>query len=189
MKFFTADLHLGHKNVISYCDRPFQNLHEMNKALINNWNSRVSCDDTVYVLGDFAFMGVRAMSIYINELKGKKILIRGNHDGSINRMMHAGFNEVHRELIIKIGEHDVLLNHFPYFNKETLAIDEIKHRPVDNGKFLLHGHTHKKEKMSGRQCNVGVDSWNFYPASEMEVLALLNGVEAPVGITGTSDST
>ena len=27
--FFTADLHCGHKNIIKYCDRPFNNINEM----------------------------------------------------------------------------------------------------------------------------------------------------------------
>ena len=51
--WFTSDLHLNNKNVIKYCNRPYADQYEMNKALIENWNSKVAEDDTVYVLGDF----------------------------------------------------------------------------------------------------------------------------------------
>ena len=39
--YYTADLHLGHANVIRHCDRPFRSVDEMDEALIRNWNSRV----------------------------------------------------------------------------------------------------------------------------------------------------
>ncbi len=52
--WFTADLHLGHRNIIDYCDRPFADVDAMNRALIDNWNHAVAEDDTVWVVGDFA---------------------------------------------------------------------------------------------------------------------------------------
>ena len=56
MKYwFTADTHLGHQNIIKYCNRPFKTLDEMDTAIIRNWNERVDPDDTVLVLGDFCF--------------------------------------------------------------------------------------------------------------------------------------
>ena len=39
--FITSDLHLGHKNIIKYCDRPFRDTHDMNKNLVDNWNNAV----------------------------------------------------------------------------------------------------------------------------------------------------
>jgi len=37
--WFTADLHLGHRNIISYCERPFLDAAEMNDALIEGWRT------------------------------------------------------------------------------------------------------------------------------------------------------
>ena len=53
--FFTSDLHLGHKNIIKYCNRPFSSLEEMNRIIIRRWNERVKVEDIVFVIGDFCF--------------------------------------------------------------------------------------------------------------------------------------
>ena len=52
--WFTADLHLGHSNIIDYCGRPFANVDAMSRALIDNWNQAIAEDDTIWVIGDFA---------------------------------------------------------------------------------------------------------------------------------------
>jgi len=52
--WITADLHLGHRNIIRYCDRPFESVGVMNRALIARWNEIDDDDDTLWVLGDFA---------------------------------------------------------------------------------------------------------------------------------------
>lgn len=81
MIYFTADTHFGHYNAIRFCDRPFASAEEMDEAMIQNWNDRVTGNDTVYILGDMFFRSTNAEGI-LKRLKGKKRLIVGNHDGS-----------------------------------------------------------------------------------------------------------
>lgn len=62
-------------------NRPFANADEMNRMLIENYNSVVHKNDTVYLLGDICFrIGIEKANELIASLKGKKYLIRGNHD-------------------------------------------------------------------------------------------------------------
>ena len=53
MNYYIADLHLGHANAIRFDNRLFADVDEMNESLIRSWNSMVTKQDTVYVLGDF----------------------------------------------------------------------------------------------------------------------------------------
>lgn len=55
MIYYISDLHFGHGNIIKLCGRPFQDLEEMNNVLINNWNSKVTNGDKVYIIGDLFF--------------------------------------------------------------------------------------------------------------------------------------
>lgn len=69
--FFTADTHFGHNNIIKYVNRPFNSVEEMDEQLISNWNSKVTHEDTIYHLGDFAFS--KTPEKYFYRLNGKKI--------------------------------------------------------------------------------------------------------------------
>ena len=47
MIYYIADMHFGHTNVICFDDRPFADTEQMDEVLIQNWNERVTADDTV----------------------------------------------------------------------------------------------------------------------------------------------
>ena len=124
-RFVTADLHLGHRNVIEYTGRPFNHIAEMNADLIGRWNSTVN-DDEVWVLGDVAMGRIEETLPLCGMLTGTKILVVGNHDRpcgtSANRCYEwekryrdiGGFAEVlHGYCSITIGGVDVTVCHFP----------------------------------------------------------------------------
>lgn len=50
-------------------------------------------------------------------------------------------------------------------------------RPKNVGQFLIHGHTHDKEKLRGRAIHVGVDAWDFKPINIQEISNLIARVK------------
>ena len=80
MIFYIADMHFGHENVLRFDNRPFQETAPMDDMLIQNWNARVTDDDTVYVLGDAFWKNEENSVNILQQLKGHKHLIQGNHD-------------------------------------------------------------------------------------------------------------
>lgn len=82
--FLIADTHFGHHGVCKFLRddgsklRPWDDVSEMDQALIDNWNSVVRPTDKVYHLGDVAIprRGLKCLE----QLNGNKVLIRGNHD-------------------------------------------------------------------------------------------------------------
>jgi len=81
--FFIADLHFGDSAILRYENRPFTNVAHMDSELIARWNTVVSSQDTVYVLGDFGAFGYE--DEILSQLTGKKILVKGNHDKKSNQ--------------------------------------------------------------------------------------------------------
>lgn len=150
----------------------------MNEAIIKKWNKQVKPNDVVYILGDFIWNTVKSHEYrnIMQKLNGNKILIVGNHDDiKTVRGMNLGFSAVIHGAEIRIGDELVVLSHYPYKYKfwkniksnircffKTGRLPKIKHlgkRPVDNGKWLLHGHTHSEEKLNGKQIHIGWDAW------------------------------
>ncbi|HUQ64022.1 MAG TPA: hypothetical protein VM121_09725 [Acidimicrobiales bacterium] len=184
--WFTADLHLGHKNIIRYCARPFRDVDEMNQALINRWNAVVDDADTVWVLGDVALGRIDYTLSLIGQLAGRKLLVAGNHDrcwaghgrrsgGWTERYVGAGFDEVHQgEVALDVGATSVRACHFPYRGDSQDQDRYLEHRPVDTGGWLLHGHVHERWQQHERMINVGVDVWEYAPVSNETIGALMS---------------
>jgi calcineurin-like phosphoesterase family protein len=85
--YIIADTHLNHGNIATYCQRP-ANFTEL---IRRNWNNTVRDEDIIIHLGD---VGIGDWKLFdIENLKGRKILIRGNHDRqhSCQWWMNHGF--------------------------------------------------------------------------------------------------
>ena len=165
MIYYTSDLHLGHANVIEMCRRPFSSVEEMDEAIIEAYNKKVHANDTVYFMGDLMFRNTCAPEEYLRRLKGKKILVLGNHDktwiGKVD--LSDYFEEVTRLAVINTGHGKATLCHFPMLDHE--------------GRYLIHGHIHNSTDMpywryiarSERMLNAGVDINGFVPVSFEEL--------------------
>ena len=157
MIWFTSDTHFAHKKIIEYCDRPFSSVEEMDRAIINNWNSIVGKGDDIYHLGDFCFGD---SSKYTRQLNGCIHLIPGSHDENT------------------VGWCD------PVVTIKTPIIDEVSGRhiritmchyamrswPLSHyASWHIYGHHHGKLPPYGLSFDVGVDAWNFSPISIFEI--------------------
>ena len=119
--FLIADTHFGEERIRRYENRPFASAAEMDSELISRWNAVVSCEDTVYMLGDFGADGYERD--ILGRLNGRKLLIKGNHDTKSNEEYRAlGFLEVYDYPIIVDGfwilSHDAIYvnENMPYAN-------------------------------------------------------------------------
>lgn len=154
MLYFIADYHLRHKNVLDFEDRPYESIEEMEEDFIAKWNNVVNEEDTVVLVGDIIFHGKKHHWIeLLTKLKGKKILVKGNHDDSkaVQNLVEEGYLEEYHEVGYMFKENKMLywVTHYPM---------EIEERPR---KFSIHGHIHNKPSRYMNQINVGVDSLIF----------------------------
>lgn len=162
MNYFCSDQHLFHKNIIKYCNRPFDSVEHMNEEILRRWNEKITPDDTVYVIGDFALGKQDKATEWLSQANGKKILIIGNHDRSPRTMKEIGFDEVHYHLEVTTSNNERwLLSHFP------LPLDLIK-----SYQRLIHGHHHSGPQSTGKRVNVCVDLWDYMPVTEAQIQAL-----------------
>ena len=86
MIYFTSDLHFCHEKMIRIMDRPFRDAADMEEGLVQNWNSRVTPEDEVYILGDVTMRGRKEARQALERLNGRKYLVRGNHDGFADKL-------------------------------------------------------------------------------------------------------
>ena len=113
MIFYIADWHYNHANILSYDNRPFKTVEEMDAALVERWNATVTSADTVYVLGDMFWGGETKAVPVLDSLNGKKILIKGNHDRCKNTEFRMRFDQISGYLEITDGDRHVVLCHYP----------------------------------------------------------------------------
>ena len=185
-RWYTSDHHFGHHNIIRYCGRPFPDADAMDKEMASRWNDAVADDDEVWILGDLAMGNVKVMlSAHVARLKGRKILVPGNHDRCWAG--HKGHTRKRADYYQTGGIDEIIdcpdphtiagqtvrLDHFPYKLDSRYDIKYAEWRPEDDGGWLLHGHIHEKWRQQQRQINVGVDAWHFTPVSEQTVADLI----------------
>ena len=161
---YTSDSHYFHSNILGYCDRPFKDVLEMNRTIVERWNSVVSPEDTVYHLGDFAFGKYYHIHEILMQLNGKITLVIGNHDRSINAMKRAGFADVRKWMLIEDDGVKLFLSHKPEIR------DAFIQEQRELADFHLCGHVHTAWKRHGDTINVGVDQWDFTPRTIEELL-------------------
>lgn len=169
--WFTSDTHFYHDKVIGYSDRPFADVEEMNEAMIERWNSVVHRDHIVFHLGDFCFGSPEQWNRVLDRLKGRIILVLGNHDQHMDEEVMKRFEMVAVQMRIQIESQKIYLNHFPY----------LCYSGENYGAWQLFGHIHTNPNnhniidqrrlsvLQPTQYDVGVDNNNFTPISYRQI--------------------
>jgi calcineurin-like phosphoesterase family protein len=176
MIYFTSDLHLGHDQEFIWGARGFNSVAEMNEKIITRWNSRITKDDDVYVLGDLVMGGVENVEL-LKQLNGKIHIIYGNHDGPKKREAYAELENVVEcgwANMIKYKKYNFYLSHYPTItdNEDIGGIVSPKECVIN-----LFGHTHQfddfydtNDGYNFRMYHVGVDSHDCFPVPIDEVI-------------------
>jgi len=160
--WFTSDQHFGHENIIKYAERPFDNIKQMDKVLVNEWNNVIGDEDIVYHLGDLSLGN--EYEEYFSILNGKRIYILSNswhHDKRwmenyySNNVLYSNINIIDPIEVLEYSELSkteypqvIVLCHYPF------AEWDRKHY----GSWHLHGHSHAKYQTEGKILDVGVDN-------------------------------
>ncbi|MBO5303420.1 MAG: hydrolase [Lachnospiraceae bacterium] len=169
MKFYTSDLHFGHEKVIAFDNRPFSDLEEMEKVMINRWNVKVQPKDDVYILGDFIYRNLKPEEWYLEQLHGKKHLVVGNHDYRLlqNEKAMSYFESVDKMMHVADMGKQICLCHFPIAEWNGFY----------HGSYHIYGHIHSDTgetyqfmKRRERALNAGCMLNNYAPATFQEII-------------------
>lgn len=139
MNYYISDIHFGCQN--NYEGRTLKH----DQLVIDNWNRVVTNSDTVYILGDIGRIGSNKDNEYlcrcISVLKGKKILVLGNHDDNLKDIrLRQLFTEVcdYKEITDNFNgaSHKLVLSHYP------ILFWSGQHK----GWIHLYGHVHMSDE-------------------------------------------
>ena len=141
----------------------------MNETIVFNWNSIVSPEDDVYLLGDVMLGGTENIE-YVKRLNGRLHIILGNHDTSTRSKLYSNCKnvvEVSWASALKYKKYNFFLTHYPCIttNGTTKSLKQV----VIN----LFGHTHQTSNFYEDIpwiYHVGMDSHDCEPVNLDDVI-------------------
>ena len=158
--YITSDLHFCHDRAFIWEARGYKNVEEMNREQVQKWNSVVTKQDEVWLLGDLIMNDNVQGAKYLSQLNGIIHVITGNHCSPARI-------EIYKQLGFDVQDGKRL----SYKKKNFL----LSHEPMitSNGNFKgwrdtvnVHGHTHQTQNFTDKyplMYHAGVDSHNGYP--------------------------
>lgn len=156
--YFTADHHFGHAGALGLYRRPFASVADMDREMIDRWNSVVRPEDDVWHLGDFAVRQPRGrVRSLLAALHGRKHLIVGNND---DPAAGDGWESIQPYVELEVDDRRLVLCHYPFRTWRNMG----------RGWINLHGHSHGRLKPLPRQFDMGVDVWDFRPVQLAKLL-------------------
>lgn len=154
-----ADPHFGHRGVCKFLRndgtklRPWNNPDDMDAALVDNWNSLVKDGDRVYLAGDVV-INRRCLPI-LSKLKGRKCLVKGNHDIFKLKDYTPYFDDI-RACVVGKG---YIITHIP-----------LHPACVERYGLNIHGHLHSNKIDDPKYLCVSVEHWDFKPVDMQYII-------------------
>ena len=146
MRYYIADCHFGHGNLNIRMDhRGFANADEMDSFMIDQWNKKIgNPNHEVVILGDFSIMRAEPTMKILKKLKGKKILVTGNHDKFLKdpSFDKSLFKQITPYLELNDNKRKIICCHYPVFCYNG------QNRIKEDGSpatYMLYGHVHNTD--------------------------------------------
>jgi calcineurin-like phosphoesterase family protein len=163
--YYTSDWHLGHKNIIRYSNRPFADVEEMNRAIIDNMKAKLKKGDRLYFVGDLSFQSIEKTTRLMQELKDATgallYFVPGNHDPKDTHDILCSDGETplweHISPLMEVHDRKrkVILCHY------AMKVWNKSH----HGAYHLFGHSHGSMPGTTQSMDVGVDPCQFQPVT------------------------
>lgn len=153
--FYTSDLHISHKNIIKYSNRPFSSVEHMNQHIADSF-SVVKDGDTVWHLGDFAFCRIDGIYEFLNKINSSRFNLRmvtGNHDQELLKHRKELLDSNLIKEIVSYKEITAYNQKIILFHYSARVWNRSHH-----GSWMLWGHSHNSLPPLGKSVDVGFDS-------------------------------
>jgi calcineurin-like phosphoesterase family protein len=172
--YYWADLHIGHAKAYTFGSkdgdrkmRPFKDMYEGEKMMVDNYNSIVTDNDIVYFLGDVLLDKDRTDVLSFMK-KGAKHLVLGNHDNKGDVAFYRQFFDkiygvLYRPKIKSILSHMPV--HPSFLGPQTYLSGDTRFDTC------IHGHTHDNHVLLSdrskdyRYLNCCVEVTNYKPVT------------------------
>lgn len=169
--FIVSDLHLGHDKPFIYGARGFENVDDMNEAIIRKWNEIVDEEDDVYILGDLVMGEERNLQL-LRRLNGYFYIVRGNHDSDNRWKFYSWLPntvEVANSFYFSYDDYKFYLSHYP-----TITTRADAGKPLKKCLVNLCGHSHTKDPFEdweiGMIYHCEVDAHNCAPVRIEDII-------------------
>lgn len=162
--YVTSDLHFGHDREFVWGARGYTDVNEMNMKQLEKFNSVVTDEDEVWILGDLVLGDIEGGLAFLKQLKGKIHICLGNHDTAKREQAYRDMGwDVQLVARFKYKKISFYLSHYP----------TITGNGEDNFwqvTWNLCGHLHTQDpfhhiKQGINSYHIEVDAHNGYPIS------------------------
>lgn len=172
--YFSSDPHFNHNKDFIFSERGFSSIEEMNETIIKNYNSIITDEDDLYILGDLCLGDLEEGKKCISQLNGKIHIVLGNHDTDNRIEMYKTLPkvvEIKEAIRLKYKKYHFFLTHFPCLTG-NLQKETLKQMTLN-----LYGHTHQTTNFYENNFfmyHVGCDSHNCTPILLEDIIDEMN---------------